>query len=276
MMKFLFGGILRGILAATLIAGGTLINSQSVFAQGVAEDNSPQDAAAESVSGNELFAKLLENNHSRDGRLQQYSETRSYVVTNPKGKTYATTEVRLHYRAPNEKSFDTLCEEGSGTVRNLVFKRLMESEVETASGRSHHDSSITPVNYQFQFLREEGGDSRHYFVVQAIPRRKDKYLFEGTIWIDSQDFAIAKIEGQPARNPSFWIHQVEFVRQYQKVGDFWLPLKDESITHLKIFGTKILTIEHFDYTVNRSETSAGPPNHNFRGCQAGQTVQVTQ
>lgn len=275
-MKFLFGGILRSTLAATLMAGGIVMNGQSVFAQGTADDNSPQHSAAESVSGNELFAKLLENNHSRDGHLQQYSETRSYAVTNLKGKTYATTEVRLHYRAPNEKSFDTLCEEGSGTVRNLVFKRLMESEVETASGRSHRDSSITPVNYEFQFLREEDGDGRHYFVVQAIPRRKDKYLFEGTIWIDSQDFAIAKIEGQPARNPSFWIHRVDFVRQYQKIGDFWFPLKDESTTHLKIFGTKILTIEHFDYLVNRSETSADPPNHNLRGCQVAQTAQVTQ
>ena len=274
-MKFLFGGKLRSILAATLMAGGILVNSQSVFAQG-ADDNSPQNSPAESLSGSELFAKLLENNHSRDGRLQRYSETRRYVVTNQKGKIHAATEVRLHYHAPNEKSFDTLCEEGSGTVRNLVFRRLMESEVETASGRSHRDSSITPVNYEFQFLRKEDGDGRRYFVVQAIPRRKDKYLFEGKIWIDSQDFAIAKIEGQPARNPSFWIHRVDFVRQYQKIGDFWLPLKDESITHLKIVGTKILTIEYFDHIVNSSETSVDSPNHNSRGCQVAQTAQVTQ
>jgi hypothetical protein len=275
MMNFLFGGNLRSILAATLMAGGILVNSQSLFAQG-ADSNSPQNSPAESLSGSELFAKLLENNHSRDGRLQRYSETRRYVVTNQKGKIHAATEVRLHYLAPNEKSFDTLCEEGSGTVRNLVFRRLMESEVETASGRNHRDSSITPVNYEFQFLSEEDGNGRHYFVVQAIPRRKDKYLFEGKIWIDSQDFAIAKIEGQPARNPSFWIHRVDFVRQYQKIGDFWLPLKDESITRLKIVGTKILTIEHFDYTVNSSETRVDSPNHNFQGCQVARTAQVTQ
>jgi hypothetical protein len=275
-MKFLFGGRLRSILAATVMAGGILMNSQSVFAQGATDNYFRQDTPVEPLSKSELFAKLLENNHSRDGHLQQYSETRSYVVTNQKGKMHAVTEVRLHYRAPNEKSFDTLCEEGSGTVRNLVFKRLMESEVETASGRNHRDSSITPVNYEFQFLREEDGNGRHYFVVQAIPRRKDKYLFEGKIWIDSQDFAIAKIEGQPARNPSFWIHRVDFVRQYQKIGEFWLPLKDESITHLKIVGTKILTIEHFNYTVNGSETSPVSPNHYFQGCQVAQTAQVHQ
>jgi len=64
-------------------------------------------------------------------------------------------------------------------------------------------------------------------VVKALPRRKDEYLFEGRVWIDSIAFAIVKIAGHPARNPSLWITRADFVREYEKIGHFWFPVKDE-------------------------------------------------
>ena len=87
-------------------------------------------------------------------------------------------------------------------------------------------------------------------MVKAVPKRKDKFLFEGKVWIDAQDFAVAKIVGRPAKNPSFWIKQVDFVRQYQKIGEFWLPLQDESVSDVRIFGKRVLTIDHRSYVVN--------------------------
>ena len=79
------------------------------------------------------------------------------------------------------------------------------------------------------------------------PLRKDKYLFEGNVWVDATDFAIVKIEGRPAKNPSFWIKQVAFVRRYQKIGDFWVPLQDVSVSEVRIVGKGTLTINHHDY-----------------------------
>ncbi len=263
--------LVMGIIALIGACAGPSAWAQQETAEAPTAPN-PADSTAES----DLLAKMLRNNRSREQRLQRYSETRNYAVQNDKGKMLARMMVQMHYSAPSEKSFATLCEEGSGTVRRLVFNKLMESEVEAAAGRSHRDSSITAVNYNFHLLGVEDSDGRRYFVVEAIPTRKDKYLFEGRIWIDSQDFAIAKIAGHPARNPSFWITRVDFVRKYQKIGDFWFPLEDESTTHLKLFGTKILTIEHFDYLVNQPETREQSPNPNSGGCQATQAAQLSQ
>jgi hypothetical protein len=94
--------------------------------------------------------------------------------------------------------------------------RLMESGVSTAIGQEHRDSSITPANYRFRVLSEEDLGVHHCFVVETLPRRKDKYLFEGRIWIDSIAFAIAKIAGHPARNLSLWITRAHFVHEYKK------------------------------------------------------------
>ncbi|MEK6299705.1 MAG: outer membrane lipoprotein-sorting protein [Acidobacteriota bacterium] len=123
----------------------------------------------------------------------------------------------------------------------------MEVEVETALERNRVDSSITPSNYSLALLGEAEVAGSHCFVVQATPKRADKYLFKGKIWIHSVDFAIVQIEGQPAKIPSAWIKQVDFVRRYQKIGEFWLPLKNESTTRVRLFGKNTLTTDYDNY-----------------------------
>lgn len=218
-------------------------------------ENGPHPVT-EGLTGEVLFSKLIEHNRLRESLLQQYSVARTYAVKNTKGKVRAESHVLAQYRAPDSKEFTVLSEKGSGFVRGHVFKPLMESEAEAAAGTSHRDSSITPKNYTFELLGEEDLDGYHTFVVQATPARKDKYLFKGKIWIETSDFAIAKIEGRPAKNPSFWTKKVDFVRRYQKIGEFWLPLKDETVTLVRIFGTNILTIDYESYEIHSSGASA--------------------
>lgn len=57
------------------------------------------------------------------------------------------------------------------------------------------------------------------------------------------------MEGHPAASLSFWIKCADFVREYQKVNGFWLPLKDETAVQVRFYGKKVLTIDHRDYFV---------------------------
>ena len=226
-------------------------------APSLAETISPLQAGFQGMTGDELFAKLLEHNQMRDARLRQFTARRTYQVTNDKGKIYAQAVVRVDYQAPDHKSFHTESEEGSGLVRNMVLKRLIESESETASGRAHHDSAIKPANYEFNLVGEQEVGPYHCLVAEATPKRKDKYLFEGRVWIDAQDYAIVRIAGQPAKSPSFWITRTDFVRQYEKIGEFWLPAQDETFVRMRMSGKKILTIQHRDYAVNEDAGGSG-------------------
>src|SRR5260370_8851424 len=143
------------------------------------------------------------------------------------GKLAAQTVVHVDYRAPDKKKFDKTCGEGRRIVRRMVFDRLVGSESETSSGRERHDSAITATNYTFTLSGEEDFGPYHCFVLEATPKRKEKYLFEGKIWIDVEDFAVVKIAGHPAKKPSFWINLPDFVRQFQRIDGFWLPFRDE-------------------------------------------------
>jgi Outer membrane lipoprotein-sorting protein len=201
-------------------------------------------------SGDHIFTELLRHNAFRDAALERYSVVRTYEVRSATGRLYAREIVKMDYQAPSQKKFFTVSEEGSGLVRSLVLKRLIESEKETAAGKEHHDSSISPANYSFEMLGEEEVGDRRCFVVRAIPKREDKYLFEGTIWIDKQDYAIVKIAGHPAKRLSFWIEKADFVREYQKIGAFWFPAEDTTVVRVRLNGTKTLTIRHEEYQVS--------------------------
>ncbi len=202
------------------------------------------------ITSDKLFSKLLEHNRAREAHLQQYSLVRTYALKDDKGKLYAKEVVLMRYRAPDRKTFVPTVEEGSRIVRALVFRRLMESEADAAAGRPRRDSSISPENYDLRLVGQEDVDGYKCFVVEAVPKRRDKYLFEGTIWIDAREFAIVRIAGRPAKAPSFWVKRADFVRQYQKRGEFWLPAREETIIHLRIYGKRILTIDHHSYEVN--------------------------
>ena len=202
-----------------------------------------------SLTGEMLFSKVVEHNLKREANLKSYSESRHYSVQDKNDKVRAELDALVEFQAPGPKQFKVVSQRGSSIVRRLVFGGLLDSETEASKGQSHRDSSITPTNYVFAVVGEEEVDGHHCLVAKATPLRKDKYLFEGNVWVDATDFAIVKIVGQPANNPSFWIKRVDFVRRYQKIGDFWVPLQDLSVSQVRIAGKGTLTIDHHDYQI---------------------------
>lgn len=215
----------------------------------------PLAAPFQGMTADVLFAKLVERNRLRESRLLGYQAVNTYQVANQQGRVYAEEVVRVNYRAPHQKTLVTDSVAGSRLICDLVLKRLIESEAETSSGRAHHDSSIQPANYRFNLLGEQRVGPYRCFVVEAIPRRRDKYLFEGRIWIDTQDFAIVRIAGQPAKSLSFWIKRADFVRRYQKMGEFWLPIGDETLVDVRFYGKRVLSIDRGDYAINGGQAA---------------------
>lgn len=254
-----------GTTSTALIAQG-----QS-FVTKTADGTIPPDYSAPvGLTGEHIIEEMLERNRLRSEQLQRYSAVRTYEIRNLQGKLAAQAVVRVDYEAPDKKTFNKTSEKGSGIVRHLVFDRLLQSEGETSSGKEHHNSAITTENYTFRLAGEEEVGAYHCFVLEATPKRKDKYLFEGKIWIDSQDFAIVQIAGHPARKPSFWINRADFVRQYQKIDGFWLPLRDETSVEVKIYGRRVFTVDHQQYVVNPANPlqvgtgDISDPNERFR------------
>jgi hypothetical protein len=205
--------------------------------------------AGQAVSEQQIFAELVGRNQIRSNALLGYSASRTYRVSGTSGRVHAEIAGRMEYQAPDRKEFVVATEGGSGIVRSLALKPLIATEIRTAGGKDRHDSAITPANYRLELIGEEDIRSHPCYVLRAFPKRVDKYLFTGKVWIDKQDFAVVRIEGRPAANLSFWIKHAEFVRDYERIHGFWLPMKDETLVEVRFYGKKVLTIEHRDYVV---------------------------
>ncbi len=223
---------------------------QSFISEKATGETSANAPAADGLTGDEIIARMIERNRVRNEHLRSYSAIRKYEIRNPDGRVSAETVVRVDYQAPGTKTFQKVSEEGSWVVRRLVFDRLLQSEEETSTGEERRDSAISDKNYTFGIIGEENLAGRRCFIVEARPKRTDKYLFEGKLWIDEQDFGIAKISGHPAAKLSFWISRAEFVRQFQRIDGFWLPFRDETMVDIRVHGRREFRIEHEQYVIN--------------------------
>lgn len=217
------------------------------------EVTAPLEPVRSGVSADQLLAELDVHNELRKSGLRDYTVLRTYRLADSKGKVHAEEIGRMEFRAPDQKTFIVTSESGSGLIRHKALNPLISSEIEAAAGKEHHNSSITAENYSLELLGEQQVGPYRCFVAKAVPKREDKYLFEGKMWIDVDDYAVVRIEGHPARRPSFWIQRADFVRQYQKIDSFWLPQRDQTFVQVRLYGKKVLTIAHEDYVVNAAQ-----------------------
>src|SRR6201987_5094621 len=207
------------------------------------------------LTADEVIQRVGEMNDARAKALEGYSSLRTYhLECHCLSHKKADMVVRIDYQAPNKKEFTIVSESGSGTVRDRVFKKLLEAEQESMRAENQPRSAITPENYTFQLSDYEKSATDEFYVLDAQPRSKTKFLFRGHIWVNAKDFAITRVEGEPAANPSWWTVKTDFQRRYQKIGDFWLPESNASETKGRVFGTAVLTIDYREYQI----TSPGP------------------
>jgi hypothetical protein len=198
-------------------------------------------------SVDDVVARIVERDGQQQAGLHGYTSARRYVLENPHRHKRAEMLVKMECLEDGAKRFETVSASGWGAARKHLFPRLLESESEASMPGARDRSRIIPQNYSFAMIGQDTVNQRPAYVIAISPKTPNKYLVEGKIWVDIEDYAIVRIEGNPAKSPSFWIKSVHFVHTYQKNGSFWWPESDRSVSDVRIIGTNILTIEYFDH-----------------------------
>jgi hypothetical protein len=238
------------MLAAALVLPGSLAAAQKVNAAitNVSDAAVANGSDATSrLSVDEIVQKLADGEKKRALDLKGYTEERRYSVSY-KGfpaNLAATIVVEATYAAPGNKQFQIVSQTGSKMLADHVLKKLLEAEEEAAANPSQ--TAPTTANYDFTLVAQQIVDGRPCYVLQVQPRTNSKLLYRGTIWVDADDFAVAKIEAQPARNPSFWIRDTKIHHVNAKTGEFWLPERNQSETDVRMGGRATLTIDYGSY-----------------------------
>jgi hypothetical protein len=210
-----------------------------------------------SLSVNQVVDNLMRRNQERAQALQHSEATRVYHLAYRgfPGDRDAEMTVEASYQSPTTKDFKIVSQSGSKLILDRVFKKLLEGEQEAAQPEVSTRTQLNRENYDFELVSYEPSDAGGQYVLNVNPKSKSKYVYRGKIWVDGRDFAVARIEAEPAQNPSFWTKKNEIHHEYQKVQDFWLPVRNESVSYVRLGGRATLTIEYKNYRVTGATTA---------------------
>jgi hypothetical protein len=189
-------------------------------------------------------------NRMKAENLRVFAVDRFYSVENKRVNKQSSLKAGMIYVAPEERLFEVRSFSGSSFMRKSILHRIIAAEQEAGREPTRTRVAVSPDNYTFALLREETVKGRRQYVLRASARRKDKLLFNGSLWVDAEDFAITRVVGRPARNPSFWTRQVDFVHEYEKFGPFWLSMRNTAVTKAFIFGRTTTLVEYSNYRIN--------------------------
>jgi hypothetical protein len=253
-MRIFLSSIQSSIQSSARLCFVLVATLAGAFAAGADSPPLPPSITTARLSVDQVVDNLVRRDVERAQALGHYESTRVYRLSYRgfPGDRDAEMTVEATYDSPSTKSFKVISQTGSKLVIDRVLKRLLESEKEAAEPEMHAHTLLNRDNYDFALIGFESSAPGGQYVLAVFPKAKSKYLYRGKVWVDGTDFAVTRIDAEPAQNPSFWTKKSEIRHEYMKVQNFWLPRRNESVSYIRLGGRATLTIEYKDYRVRGS------------------------
>ncbi len=206
----------------------------------------------------EIVDRMAVKNGEREAALAAWSSERVYRVEyRGMGGGSASMTVRAEFRAPGEKRLTVMAERGSKMLCDGVLRKLLASEQEAESRSARAQSAITNANYAVRLEGEDVVDGVRAWRLTMTPRVPTKFAVRGRVWVSEDDFGLMRMEGEPAKEVSWWVNRASIDARYQRSGMFWLPERNQSVSRVRMGGEAQLTIDYGRYTV-RAVGEGGP------------------
>lgn len=198
-----------------------------------------------------ILQRVEDVQNQNPAQSQPYEVTREYKVFHGDEKSpISEVMAQISFVPPITKTYRIT--EASGKLRGeKMVRELLDQEVEAA--KRNRESEVSRANYDFVFLRQETLGILDEYVLRIIPKRKERYLFRGQVWLDTTFFRIRRLEGVPAESPSFWITNIHITMQFGEVESMWIPISVDAIATVRFSGR--YTIAGHNIAVGNSQST---------------------
>jgi hypothetical protein len=203
------------------------------------------------------MAKMAQAQAENRTHVRPFIVTRDYKVFEGLDHDQAKSRVtaKITVVPPDSKKYTI--EKSSGSVLGeKIVRKMLDGEVDFAKDSGPTD--ITRDNYDFLLVREDELDGQRCYVIELLPRRKSKNLLRGTIWVDAITYLPLRVEGEPAKSPSWWLKDTHIVVLYGSVGRMWLQTSSEATANVRILGRSTVVSQDVGYEIGGF--SAGAPS----------------
>ncbi|MGA8728724.1 MAG: hypothetical protein WB608_08235 [Terracidiphilus sp.] len=190
---------------------------------------------------------------ARIENISGYTDVEHYAVFRHKDETHPVAEmtVKTTYQKNSGKIYTIVSQTGSEIIQKLVLDTILDNEKHLNEPGIREGAWITSENYEMKL--EPGGiqllDGWHCLVLTLIPKRKESYLIDGTLWVDSADGSIVQLQGTASRSSSILTGPTQVLRQYANVNGFSQATHVRAVSNGSMFGQTIVKIDYRDYQI---------------------------
>ena len=126
---------------------------------------------------------------------------------------------------------------------------------ETEPPKDAQKKEISPDNYNFQLLGEETLEGRRCYLLALNPKREEKDLLKGKLWVDSASYNIVRLEGSLVKTPSWWIHDLYILMNFTEVDGMWLRTFTHAVANVRFKGKYVMESRDLEYSPVRQTAS---------------------
>ena len=217
-----------------------------------------------------ILARMAQARTENRAHLRPYIVTRDYQLFG-KERYNAKSQViaDITFVPPDHKKY--VIEQTNGTgLGETIVRRMLESETEVA--KDYRATDISPDNYDFRLVREEDLSGQNCYVLELLPRRNDKNLLRGSIWVDAHTYLLHRVDGGPAKSPSWWLKEVRIQLLYGAVGGMWLQTASEATAEVRILGQHTMVSRDVKYEVSQLVAAASAAPTSFLKHTSGESL----
>jgi hypothetical protein len=191
------------------------------------------------AKGQDAADRSIEQFLARSDGQPSYRAARKLEAQN--GSRRGWLEAVTTYSPATGFAYEITDEGGSGYIRDKVLRAVLQGEQEIIARGEAARSSLEPSNYTFL---ANGVDEDGLAKILISPRRKERVLISGTMFLRAAHGDLVRLQGRLAKNPSFWIKNVDVVRKYERIDGVIVPVSLESTAQLRFLGSATLRMTY--------------------------------
>lgn len=209
---------------------------------GVAQETTPRGT----MSPNSII-DALERQQSGVRPQVSYQVIREYRLSGANDSSANSHVIaEVDFRPPASTNYRIRKSSGSSRGQQVV-RRVLDHEVEATSNGNQARTVINRDNYDFNYISEVVLDGRPCYLLGLKPKRKEKDLISGEVWVDKHSFLVRQIDGEIAKTPSWWLRKVRIKLTFADLDGTWLQTSMEAVADVRIIGPHTLTSRILDY-----------------------------
>lgn len=201
-------------------------------------------AQTNSVSAdvNGIVSRMVAVQQENKAHARPFTVKRDYLLLDKKEEPKAQVVANITVQPPDNKQF--WIESSSGGAGERVLREILNKETE----KDAQKKEVSPDNYDFQLLGEQPLDGRRCYLLAMNPKREEKDLIRGKVWVDAANYNIVRIEGSPAKTPSWWIHDLYILMDFTEVDGMWLRTFTHAVANVRFKGKYVMESRDLQYT----------------------------